>query len=81
MAAKKLKGKAARGGVRFLGAALCVPVFAGFVGYLAINDALTVGRFCLYLIAFGVCGGVMWPDQEEGEAFLNHIGVDNESDN
>ncbi|QPB11489.1 hypothetical protein JT321_gp62 [Providencia phage Kokobel1] len=81
MADKKLKGLAARGGVRFLGAALCVPAFAACVGWLAVNDALTVGRFCLYLIAFGVCGGVMWPDQEEGEAFLNHIGVGDEKDN
>lgn len=80
MSANKLKGNAAAGAARFLGAVLCVPAFAGCVGWLAVNDSLTVGRFCLYMIAFGVCGGIMWPTQEQGDAFLNKIGADDESD-
>lgn len=78
--AKKHNSAAARGGFGFTVAALCVVGFAGACGYLAVNDSLTVGRVCLYGIAFGTVGGVAWPDQDSGDAFINQLG-DREDEN
>lgn len=69
--AKKCNSLAVKGGFGFAVALGCLVGFAGTVGTLAAFDALTIGRFCLYGIAFGTVGGIAYPEQESGDAFFN----------
>lgn len=71
--AKKLNNLEARGAFGFVVASLCAVGFAGAIGTLAVCGDLTVARFCLYGLAFGVVGGIAWPDQDSGEAFISAI--------
>lgn len=60
---------ALRGAVRFVG---CAAV-AAFIGYCVFAvDGVSIGKKVLYVAACGVCVGIMYPRQAEGEALLKY---------
>lgn len=59
---------AVKGGVK-LGVAFCIALFTAGAVYLGDDGGLW--RVVLYVAAGAVCCGLVWPTQDQGDAFLD----------
>lgn len=63
-----LTGNAKRGAVKFT----AIAALAIFFGACVAVGHPGPFKLFLYTVAFGVCAVLLWPTQDEGDAFLKH---------